>query len=76
MSRRPVERRVWGLLSTVADRRIVDYYRPMRNRLERPTDTDHWSLSDRELVPAGGGILKPLVSDLPLAGLRMPEGET
>jgi DNA-directed RNA polymerase specialized sigma24 family protein len=72
---RPVEERVWGLLSTIAARRIVDHYRPKRNTMERPFDTGHWTFASRELVPAGAGTLKPLVFDSPLASLRMPEGE-
>jgi len=64
MPGRPVEERVWGLLSTIAARRIVDHYRPMRNTREVVTDTGHWRYANRAFAPAGGGTLKPLAGDV------------
>ena len=45
----------FAILSTIAKRRIADYYRRMRNTREVPSDMGHWSFANRNLSPAASG---------------------
>jgi DNA-directed RNA polymerase specialized sigma24 family protein len=47
-------------LRTIACRVVADHYRVMRNTREVPADTGHWTYTNRALVPAAGGTLKPV----------------
>lgn len=46
--------RPWGLLATVASRRIADHFRLARNVRETPTDTGHYSFANREMETGAG----------------------
>lgn len=50
----------FAVMATIAKRRIADHYRVMRNTREVPTDTGHWSYSNRSMAPSGAGTLAPV----------------
>lgn len=51
--------RVGGLLKVMARQSIGHHYRVMRNTREVPTDTGHWSCSNRAMEPGAGGYYTP-----------------
>jgi DNA-directed RNA polymerase specialized sigma24 family protein len=50
----------WGLLATIARRRMADHFRLARNVRETATDTADWTFANRALAPATGGALTPV----------------
>lgn len=46
-------------LRTIARHAAIDHYRRARNTREVPTDTGHWSYTNREMEPAAGGYYTP-----------------
>jgi DNA-directed RNA polymerase specialized sigma24 family protein len=49
----------FAIMATIAKRRIADHYAVMRNTREVPTDTGHWSCSNRSMAPSGAGYYTP-----------------
>lgn len=45
----------WGLLSTVAQRRIADHFRLARNTRETSADMSEWQFANRNMTPAASG---------------------
>ncbi|MER5384474.1 sigma factor [Streptomyces sp. NPDC002688] len=56
---RPVEGSPWGLLATIASRRIADHFRRARNVRETPTDTGEWQFTNRSMEPSAAGTYTP-----------------
>ncbi|MFD6822475.1 RNA polymerase sigma factor [Streptomyces sp. NPDC060085] len=56
---RPVEGSPWGLLATIAGRRIADHFRLARNVRETATDTGEWQFANRSMEPSTAGTYQP-----------------
>jgi DNA-directed RNA polymerase specialized sigma24 family protein len=52
--------RPFGLLATMAARRVYDHYRKASNVRETAMDTTHWSFANRNLAPAASGAYEPI----------------
>jgi DNA-directed RNA polymerase specialized sigma24 family protein len=59
---RPVEGAPWGLLATVASRRIADHFRLARNYRETTADMTTWQYSNRPLSTGDSGAWSPVNS--------------
>ncbi|WP_157166430.1 RNA polymerase sigma factor [Streptomyces typhae] len=59
---RPVEGAPWGLLATIARRRVADHFRLARNVRETAVDTADWSFANRAMAPAAAGTVAPVSS--------------
>lgn len=49
----------WGLLATVASRRIADHFRLARNVRETATDIGDWQFANRPMEPSTAGAYAP-----------------
>lgn len=52
--------KLFSWLRTIANHATIDHYRLARNTREIPADIGHWTYTNRALVPAAGGTLKPV----------------
>ncbi|MFJ9376127.1 RNA polymerase sigma factor [Streptomyces sp. NPDC101455] len=52
----------WGLLATIAQRRITDHYRVMRNYREAAADMTSWQYANRVLASDDSGAMAPVSS--------------
>ncbi|MEW2421256.1 sigma-70 family RNA polymerase sigma factor [Streptomyces nigra] len=59
---RPVEGAPWSLLATIAQRRITDHYRVMRNYRETAADMTSWQYANRVLASDDSGAMSPVSS--------------
>jgi DNA-directed RNA polymerase specialized sigma24 family protein len=59
---RPIVGNPFGLLVTIAARRVADHYRLARSTREAPVDTGHWSFANSNLTPAASGAYEPIRS--------------
>lgn len=59
---RIVEGAPWGLLATVAGRRITDHFRLHRNYRESAADMTTWQYTNRLLTSDGSGAMSPVNS--------------
>ncbi|WP_119581054.1 RNA polymerase sigma factor [Streptomyces europaeiscabiei] len=57
-------RHPWGLLATVASRRIADHFRLCRNYRETTSDMTSWQYANRDLTSGISGAWSPLSSGL------------
>ncbi|MDX2515476.1 sigma factor [Streptomyces stelliscabiei] len=57
-------RHPWGLLATVASRRIADHFRLHRNYRETTSDMTSWQYANRDLTSGNSGAWSPLSSGL------------
>lgn len=56
---RTIEGRPWGLLATVAARRIADHFRLARNVREAAVDTADWQFANRPMERTTAGAYQP-----------------
>ncbi|MFF7842831.1 RNA polymerase sigma factor [Streptomyces ossamyceticus] len=61
---RPVEGAPWGLLATIAQRRMADHFRLCRNYRETAADMTSWQYANRDLTSGNSGAWSPLSSGL------------
>lgn len=59
---RTVEGRPWGLLATVAARRMADHFRLARNTRETTSDMTTWQYENRPLTSSDSGAWSPVNS--------------
>lgn len=57
---RTIEGSPWGLLATVASRRIADHFRLARNYRETTADMTTWQYSNRPLSTGDSGAWSPV----------------
>jgi DNA-directed RNA polymerase specialized sigma24 family protein len=57
---RPVEGSPWGLLATVASRRIADHFRVARNTREMTSDMTSWQHANRAMTSTDTGAWSPV----------------
>ncbi|QIJ62228.1 sigma factor [Streptomyces sp. JB150] len=57
---RPVEGAPWGLLSTIAARRVADHFRLARNTREMTSDMTSWQHANRAMASTDTGAWSPV----------------
>ncbi|GHD13320.1 hypothetical protein GCM10010313_38020 [Streptomyces violarus] len=57
---RTVEGRPWGLLATVAARRVADHFRVARNTREMTSDMTNWQHANRAMTSTDTGAWSPV----------------